>query len=70
MTTTDTSPTPDLAGAEAYVATGLHARPGETWYITTDGTVHHRRVSGEWNEASILTAADLRGSDTWQRVEA
>ena len=67
MTTTDTAP--DLTGAAAYVATGLHARDGETWYITTDGTVHRQRAGGEWNPASILTAANLRGSDTWQRVD-
>lgn len=69
MTAPDTT-TPDLTGAEAYVATGLHARPGETWHITPDGAVHHQRAGGEWNPASILTAADLRGSDTWQRVDA
>jgi hypothetical protein len=60
---------PDLTDAVAYVATGLHARPGETWFTTTSGQVHHRRQDGTWNPASILTAADLQGSPVWQRVD-
>ncbi len=68
MTTTDTAP--DLTGAVAYDAVGALARGTGRWYVTPDRRVHYQRPNGAWTPPSIVTADDLEGSPTWQRVDA
>lgn len=68
MTTPDVAP--DRTDAESYVLFGDLARTGEKRVITPDDVVHYRRPDGAWTPPSIMTAADIRNSKRWQRVDA
>ncbi len=59
----------DLSAAEVYEESAETPVAGGRWFVVDDDTVIYERPGAHERERSTISAASLRGSSTWRRID-